>query len=62
VKAAKNHLYFYYFSLFVLRRVLFEKVQHIGDCGLTGRFADNHKPPAEKQLLVTSFQEVKNIE
>jgi len=26
----------------ILRRVLFEKVQHTGDCGLTGRFADNH--------------------
>ena len=25
----------------ILRRVLFEKVQHTGDCGLTGRFADN---------------------
>ena len=22
----------------LLRRVLFEKVRHIGDCGLTGRF------------------------
>ena len=32
----------------ILRRVLFEKVQHTRDC--------------EKQLLVTSFQEVKNIE
>ena len=31
-KAAKN---------IFLRRVLFEKVQHTGDCGLTGRFADN---------------------
>ncbi len=26
----------------ILRRVLFEKVQHTGDCGLTGRFADDH--------------------
>jgi hypothetical protein len=26
----------------ILRRALFEKVQHTGDCGLTGRFADNH--------------------
>jgi len=25
----------------IIRRVLFEKVQHTGDCGLTGRFADN---------------------
>jgi hypothetical protein len=25
----------------ILRRVLFEKAQHAGDCGLTGRFADN---------------------
>jgi hypothetical protein len=24
-----------------LRRLLFEKAQHTGDCGLTGRFADN---------------------
>ena len=38
VKAAK----IIYFYIIYLRRVLFEKVQHIGDCGLTGRFADNH--------------------
>ena len=28
-------------NYYTLRRVLFEKVQHTGDCGLTGRFADN---------------------
>ena len=44
----------------ILRRVLFEKVQHTGDCRLTGRFADDlNKPPAEKQLTVNNFQEEK---
>ena len=37
-----------------LSRVLFEKVQHTGDCRLTGRFADDqNKPPAERQLQST---------
>ena len=34
-------------NIFILRRVLFEKVQHNGDCGITGRFAvSQNKPPA----------------
>lgn len=41
--------------------MLFEKAHHTGDCRLTGRFADDRKPPAEKQLFVTSFQEEKTL-
>jgi hypothetical protein len=45
----------------ILRRVLFEKVQHTGDCRLTGRFAgDHHKPPAERQLQSTIFRRKNN--
>ncbi|MCR5138287.1 MAG: hypothetical protein K6C12_14565, partial [Oscillospiraceae bacterium] len=40
-----------------LRRVLFEKAQHTGDCRLTGRFAGSqNKPPAERQLQSTIFR------
>lgn len=45
----------------ILRRVLFEKVQHTGDCRLTGRFADDqNKPPAERQLQSTIFRRKNN--
>jgi hypothetical protein len=30
---------------FILRRLLFEKEQHLGECGLTGRFANIFRKP-----------------
>ena len=33
------------------RRVLFEKVQHTGDCRLTGRFADDQNKPRQRIIL-----------
>lgn len=38
------------------RRVLFEQVQHNGDCSVNGGLRRSLKPLAEKQLTFTTFR------
>ena len=48
-----------YNKFYFLRRLLFEKKQHFGDCGVVGRFRKNtilHKPPC---IAVNNHQEEK---
>ena len=48
-----------YNKFYFLRRLLFEKKQHFGDCGVAGRFRKNtilHKPPC---IAVNNHQEEK---
>ena len=40
---------------FILRRLLFEEKQHLGDCRLTGRFAK--KSISQTSLVKSTFQE-----
>ena len=43
----------------IIRRVLFEKVQRTGDCGLTGRFVVGYTSlPLKKQLLVIRYHRI----
>ena len=44
------------------RRTLFEQEQHLGDCGLTGRFAEKHNPDKPPSIAVNNHQEEINNE